>query len=50
MAKHRLTTFENARTYEGEDGRTFANSEDALELAIQIAHRDRDLLDRLVDQ
>ncbi len=50
MAKHRLTTYSNARRYTGEDGHTYVVTEDALELCRQIADEDRELLDRLAQQ
>jgi len=46
----RLTEYSNARTYEGEGGRTYANREDALELARRLADKNRDLLERLSRQ
>lgn len=49
MLKHRLTTYDNARTSEGADGRTYVANEDVLELVRQIATKRGDLLSRLSD-
>lgn len=50
MPKHRLTTHQNARTYEDENGVTYVNTEDALELARKIVERNKELFDRLADK
>ncbi|UOD80368.1 hypothetical protein [Paenarthrobacter ureafaciens] len=42
--------FATARTFQGEDGRTFVNHSDAMELVRRLAAKDKELLDRLAKQ
>lgn len=50
MSKHRLTTYENARTYVDETGRRRMGREDMIELVKRNAEEDAELLDYLTEK